>query len=58
MTRKIFDKYRFRLDAVLPDCIYVLTDLNDIPADIEKFDFLSEQFGSVVVYYPKPGYKQ
>ena len=52
---KIFDKYRFRLDAVLPDCIYVLTDLNDIPADIEKFDFLSEQFGSVVVYYPKPG---
>lgn len=50
---KIYDKYRFRLDAVLPDCIYVLTDLNDIPADIEKHDFSSQQFGSVLVYYPK-----
>ena len=51
---KIYDKYRFRLDAVLPDCIYVLTDLNDIPSDIEKYDFSSKQFGSVLVYYPQP----
>ncbi len=51
---KIYDKYRFRLDAVLPDCIYVLTDLNDIPSDIDKFDFSSKQFGSVLVYYPQP----
>lgn len=52
---KVYDKYRFRLDVVQPDCIYVLTDLNDIPADIGKYDFASKTFGSVVVYYPKPG---
>jgi len=49
---KVYDKYRFRLDAVLPDCIYIFTDLNDIPAEIEKYNFLSKQFGSVIVYYP------
>lgn len=52
---KAFDKYRFRLDAILPDCIYVMTDLNDIPEDIKKYDFNSKQFGSVMVYYPNPG---
>lgn len=49
---KGFDKYRFRPDDLRPDCIYVFRDLNNIPEGIRNFDFQSEQFGSVIVYYP------
>ena len=49
---KIYDHYRFDLDAVMPECIYIFRDLNNIPENIDTFGFGSRQFGSVIVYYP------
>ena len=49
---KAFDKYRFRLDAVLTDCIYIFTHPGNIPEDFDSSKFLSRQFGPVIVYYP------
>lgn len=50
---KYYDKYRFQLDAILPDCVYIFRDKNEIPERIGELNFLSEQFGSVMVYYPE-----
>ena len=50
---KKYDKYRFQLDAILPDCIYIFRDLHNIPEEIGNFpDFLTKEFGSVIVFYP------
>lgn len=49
---KIFGKYRFRLDAIMPECVYICRDLNRLPEGIDSFGFDKKQFGSAVVYYP------
>ena len=49
---KVVGKYRFRLDAIMPECVYICRDLNRLPEGIESFGFDRKQFGSVVVYYP------
>lgn len=49
---KIFGKYRFRLDAIMPECVYICRDLNRLPEGIDSFGFDKKQFGSVIVYYP------
>lgn len=49
---KVVGKYRFRLDAIMPECVYICRDLNRLPEGIESFGFDKKQFGSVVVYYP------
>ena len=49
---KIFGKYRFRLDAIMPECVYICRDLNRLPDGIDSFGFDKKQFGSTVVYYP------
>ena len=51
---KIVGKYRFRLDAVMPDCVYIFRDRNKMPENPEEYGFRSKQFGSFYVYYPKP----
>lgn len=48
---KILGRYRFRLDAVMPECIYIVN--SQYPPDgIESYGFAARQFGSVTVYYP------
>ena len=49
---KVYDKYRFRLDKIMPECVYVFTDVHNIPDEIEDFDFESKQFDHVKIYYP------
>ena len=52
---KQYGKYRFQLDAVMPECYYIFRDLNDIPEEINDYpEFSNKQFGSVIVYYPNP----
>ena len=49
---KSIGKYRFQLDAVLPECIYIFRDIEKIPDDPKIFGFDVERFGSYTVYYP------
>ena len=49
---KIVGKYRFRLDAVMPECIYIFRDKNKFLFDPDDYDFDVKQFGSYTVYYP------
>ena len=49
---KSIGKYRFQLDAVLPECIYIFRDIEKIPDDPKIYGFDVEQFGSYTVYYP------
>lgn len=50
---KIIGNYRFRLDAVMPECIYIFKDVTKIPEDYYSDIFLLNQFGSFKVYYPR-----
>lgn len=50
---KIIGNYRFRLDAVMPECIYIFKDVTKIPEDDYSDIFLLNQFGSFKVYYPR-----
>ena len=49
---KIVGKYRFRLDAIMPECVYICRDLNRLPEGIDSFGFEKKLFGSAAVYYP------
>ena len=49
---KIFDRYRFRFDAVVPDCAYILNTLNEIPEEFRTSPLETKQFNTVTVYYP------
>lgn len=50
---KVVGKYRFRLDAVMPECVYIFRDWNKMPDDLDSFGFETRQFGSFWVYFPK-----
>ena len=49
---KIVGNYRFRLDAVLPECIYIVNPVSIPMNDVDFDGFETRQFGSVMVYYP------
>ncbi len=48
---KVLGKYRFRLDVVLPECIYILNPESQIQYDADFSGFNSKRFGSVAVFY-------
>ena len=48
---KIVDRYRFRRDAFLPEYVYIFTNPDVIPEDIDTYGFDKKQFGSMRVYY-------
>ena len=50
---KVVGNYRFRLDAVMPECIYIFRDKAKIPQDPDDFGFSVKKFGSFWVYYPE-----
>lgn len=50
---KVLGNYRFRLDAVMPECIYIFKDWNKMPKNLDSYGFSSKQFGSYWVYYPE-----
>ena len=49
---KVIGNYRFRLDAVMPKCVYIINPSHQKEDEFESFGFDKKQFGSVVVYYP------
>ena len=49
---KIYDRYRFELDKIMPECIYIFRESYRIPEDIDKYGFEKAEFGTVTVYYP------
>ena len=48
---KAVGRFRFRRDAILPECVYIFTKEAVIPDDIGSYDFSSEKFGQITVYY-------
>lgn len=48
---KIIGNYRFRLDDILPDCIYIFNNSDPLPEKIITNGFQSKQFGTVTVYH-------
>ena len=50
---KMVGNYRFRLDAVMPECIYIFRDRSRMPENLDDMGFLTRKFGSFWVYYPE-----
>ena len=50
---KVVGHYRFRLDAVMPECIYIFRDRTKMPENLDEFGFAVKKFGSFWVYYPE-----
>ena len=48
---KMVGEYRFNLDAVIPECVYVFRYPEFIPEDIDNYGFDVKQFGDIFVYY-------
>ena len=44
-------RYRFRKDAILPECVYIFTKQDVIPDNIDDYGFESEKFGQITVYF-------
>ena len=49
---KIVGKYRFRLDAYMPDHVYIFLSENLIPGNIDEYGFFEKRFGKLIVFYP------
>lgn len=49
---KSVGRFRFRKDAILPECVYIFNNPLTIPDDIDSYGFNSKKFGSVMMYYP------
>lgn len=49
---KSVGRFRFRKDAILPECVYIFTDPRTIPDDIDSYGFNSKKIGTVMMYYP------
>ena len=50
---KVVGHYRFRLDAVMPECIYIFRDRTKMLENLDEFGFAVKKFGSFWVYYPE-----
>ena len=49
---KLIGNYRFRLDAIMPDKVYLFITDEVVPENIDDYGFSMKKFGGLSVYYP------